>query len=75
MDAEDCEEGHPMNDMSSVEKARAAREARDTVAAAPPSHHAEAVDSALKRYLSAEQYRELRDTDQKPGAKPPPQTG
>ena len=64
-----------MNDMSSVEKARAAREARDTVATSPPSHNADAVDSALRRYLSAEQYRDLLDADQEECATRPGHTG
>jgi hypothetical protein len=50
-----------MGDMSKVEKAKAAREATDHVAASRPSSSAAAVEAAMHRYLSAEQYHELNE--------------
>jgi hypothetical protein len=50
-----------MSDMSKVEKARTAREATDHVAASRPSSSAAAVEAAMQRYLSAEQYHELNE--------------
>lgn len=45
-----------MSDSSEFEKARIAREARDSVAGRPPGAGA-AVLAAMKRYLASEQYR------------------
>lgn len=45
-----------MSDSNEVEKARIAREARDSVAGRPPGSGA-GVLAALKRYLASEQYR------------------
>lgn len=50
-----------MNDMSKVEKARTAREATDHVAASRRTSSAAAVEAAMQRYLSAEQYHELKE--------------
>ncbi len=50
-----------MKDMSKFENARAAREARDSVASAPGGSSAAAVAAAMRRYLGAEQYHELKD--------------
>jgi hypothetical protein len=47
-----------MNDRSQLENARAAREARDSVAS---SHESSAVAAAMRRYLGAERYRELKE--------------
>jgi hypothetical protein len=47
-----------MNDMSKVEAMRAAREARDRAGSSRGSSAAE-IEAAMRRYLSAEQYREL----------------
>jgi len=52
-----------MNDLSKVEKARAAREARDIVASSQGGSSQSAVAAALRRYLSAEQYHERRVED------------
>lgn len=49
-----------MSEMTKLEKARAAREARDSVAASPEGTSAAAVATAMRRYLSAERYHELR---------------
>ena len=46
-----------MNDMSKTEAMRAAREARD-IAGASRGSSAAAIEAAMKRYLSAEQYHE-----------------
>ena len=50
-----------MSDMSKLEKARAALEARDSVASSPAGSSAAAIAAAMRRYLSAEQYHELKD--------------
>ena len=50
-----------MFDMSKVEKARTDREATDHVAASRPSSSSAAVEAAMHRYLSAEQYHELKE--------------
>ena len=51
-----------MNDMSRAEAMRATREARDSVGSSRRSSKADAMEAALKRYLSAEQYHELEKT-------------
>jgi hypothetical protein len=53
-----------MNDMSKLENARAAREARDSVASSPGGSTAAAVAAAMRRYLGAEQYHELRSEEE-----------
>ena len=50
-----------MSDMSRLDKERASRDARDSVASSPRSPTAEAIAAAMRRYLSAERYHELRD--------------
>jgi hypothetical protein len=50
-----------MNDMSKVEQMKAAREAQDRVVSAPTTSSRTAVEAAMKRYLSAEQYHELAE--------------
>ena len=50
-----------MSDMSNLENARAAREARDSVASSHQGSSAAAVAAAMRRYLGAEQYHELKD--------------
>jgi hypothetical protein len=47
--------------MSKAESMRAAREARDRVVASPRTSSTTAVEAAMKRYLSAEQYHELSE--------------
>lgn len=47
-----------MNNMSKAESMRAAREARDRVGSSRGSS-AGAVEAAMRRYLSAEQYHQL----------------
>lgn len=54
-----------MNDMSKAEAMRAAREARDR-AGTSRGASAAAVEAAMKRYLSAEQYHQLEE-DAGPG--------
>ena len=49
-----------MSDMSKVEAMRAAREARDRAGASRGSS-ASAIEAAMKRYLSAEQYHEIAE--------------
>ncbi|MCP3421947.1 hypothetical protein [Nocardioides pinisoli] len=49
-----------MNDMSKAEAMRAAREARDRAGSSRRSSAA-AIESAMKRYLSAEQYHQLTE--------------
>jgi hypothetical protein len=49
-----------MNDMSKVEAMRAAREARDRAGTSRGSSAA-AIESAMKRYLSAGQYHEIAE--------------
>ncbi|MBF4767180.1 hypothetical protein ISU10_05310 [Nocardioides agariphilus] len=49
--------------MSTYEKAAAAGEARDAVASRPSGSSTAAVAAAMRRYLSAEQYRELDEAD------------
>lgn len=49
-----------MNDMSKAESMRAAREARDRVGSSRGSS-ASAVEAAMQRYLSAEQYHEIAE--------------
>lgn len=50
-----------MTDMSKLEKARAALEARDSVASSPGGSSSAAIAAAMRRYLSAEKYHELKD--------------
>ena len=59
-----------MSEPSMYEKGRAASEARDTVAARPASSSATAITAAMRRYLAAEQYRELSGEDEPPREKP-----
>jgi hypothetical protein len=49
-----------MSDSSRIENAQAAREAREAIASRPTSSSGAAIDAAMRRYLSAEQYHELR---------------
>ena len=49
-----------MNDMSKVEAMKAAREARDRAGTSRGSS-ASAIEAAMKRYLSAEQYHEIAE--------------
>ena len=49
-----------MNDMSKAESMRAAREARDRVGSSRGSSAA-AIEAAMQRYLSAEQYHEIAE--------------
>lgn len=49
-----------MNDMSKAEAMKAAREARDRAGTSRGSSAA-AIESAMKRYLSAEQYHQLTE--------------
>ena len=50
-----------MNEMSKAEAMGAAREARDRVVSSPRTSSTTAVEAAMKRYLSAEQYHELSE--------------
>lgn len=50
-----------MNDTSKVEAMKAAREAQDRVVSSPRTSSTTAVEAAMKRYLSAEQYHELAE--------------
>lgn len=59
-----------MSEPSMYEKGRAASEARDTVAARPASSSATAITAAMRRYLAAEQYRELSGEDEPRREKP-----
>lgn len=59
-----------MSEPSMYEKERAASEARDTVAARPANSSGIAISAAMRRYLAAEQYRELSGKDDQPGDKP-----
>ena len=61
-----------MNDMSKLENARAAREARDSVASSPAGSSAAAVAAAMRRYLGAEQYHELRNEQEQSESQPEP---
>jgi len=49
-----------MNDISKTESMRAAREARETAGSSRGSSAA-AIESAMRRYLSAEQYHQLEE--------------
>jgi hypothetical protein len=49
-----------MNDMSKVEAMKAAQEARDR-APSPRGSSSSAIESAMRRYLSAERYHELTE--------------
>ena len=49
-----------MSDSSRIENAQAAHEAREAVASRPHGSSAAAIEVAMRRYLSAEQYHELR---------------
>lgn len=51
-----------MGNMSRTEAARAAQEARDRTPG-PRGSSAAAIEAAMRRYLSAEQYHELVDDD------------
>ena len=65
-----------MDGMSKAESMRAAQEARDR-APSPRGSSAPAIEAAMRRYLSAEQYHELMEDEPRapdePG--PPDQTG
>lgn len=50
-----------MSDMSKAEAMRAAREARDRGVSSPRTSSTTAIEAAMKRYLSAEQYHELSE--------------
>jgi hypothetical protein len=50
-----------MSDMSKAEAMRAAREARDRDVSSPRTSSTSAIEAAMKRYLSAEQYHELNE--------------
>jgi hypothetical protein len=52
-----------MSDMSKSEAMSAAREARDRVVSSPRTSSKTAVEAAMKRYLSAEQYHELSEKE------------
>ena len=54
-----------MNDMSKAEAMRAAREARD-IAGSSRGSSAAAIEDAMKRYLSAEQYHEIAEGAPRP---------
>ncbi|MFC7363281.1 hypothetical protein [Nocardioides astragali] len=54
----------------SNDKGRATSEARDAVAARPSTSSATAITAAMRRYLAAEQYRELSREGEQPRAKP-----
>ena len=58
-----------MNDLSNVENARAASEARESVVSAHPSSSAAA---AMRRYLRSEQYHELRAGEGPPAGEQDP---
>jgi hypothetical protein len=49
-----------MNDISKLENLRAGHEARDSVASSHEGSSAAAVTAAMRRYLGAEQYHELK---------------
>ena len=57
-----------MNDMSKTEAMRAAREARDRAGSSRGSS-ATAIEAAMKKYLSAEQYHETAERAPKAKAK------
>ncbi len=48
-----------MSDSSRIEKTRAAQEAREAVASRPPGSSGAAIEAAMLRYLSAQEYHEL----------------
>lgn len=50
-----------MNDMSKAEAMKAASEAKDRVGSSR-GYSTSAVESAMRRYLSAEQYHQLEET-------------
>ena len=50
-----------MSDMSKTEAMRAAREARNRGVSSPRTSSTTAIEAAMKRYLSAEQYHELNE--------------
>jgi hypothetical protein len=49
-----------MGEMSEVERQQAAREARDAIVSRPAGASTSAREAAMRRYLGAEQYHELR---------------
>ena len=51
-----------MNSMSRTDAARAAQEARDRTPG-PRGSSSTAIEAAMRRYLSAEQYHELMEDD------------
>lgn len=52
-----------MSEMSKAEAASASREAQDRVVSSPRTSSTTAVEAAMKRYLSAEQYHQLNEPD------------
>jgi hypothetical protein len=59
-----------MSDTWKLEHARAASEARDLVAFSRSGSTAAAVATAMRRYLGAEQYHELKDADGQSAGEP-----
>ena len=59
-----------MIEQSMDDKGRATSEARDAVAARPATSSAAAITAAMRRYLAAEQYRELGREDEQRRGKP-----
>jgi hypothetical protein len=59
-----------MDSMSKAEALKAAREARDR-APGPSGSSSAAIEAAMRRYLSAEQYHELMEDD-RPADEPAP---
>jgi hypothetical protein len=53
-----------MSETSRIENAQITREARDAVTARPRGSSAAAIEAAMRRYLSAEQYHELHEREQ-----------
>jgi len=54
-----------MGDMSRTDAARAAQEARNRTPG-PRGSSSTAIEAAMRRYLSAEQYHELMEDDDRP---------
>ena len=53
-----------MSDMSKLEKAQATSEARAALASRPAGSSTAAVAVAMRRYLSAEHYHELKEEEE-----------
>jgi hypothetical protein len=60
-----------MSDSSRIENAEAAHEAREAVALRPGGSSAASIEAAMRRYLSAEQYHELRGAGRPEGETEP----